>query len=157
MPVEYNWVGDDEDLAKLRRESRRGEWEAVGERQKRREKVREAEKDRGKLGWGGGNLIIPAPSQISEPRSWSMSWPVNTDNMLDNCSCLLLLHMFRIYSCSFFSPSSPSLPALLFSIWIWKVHCCFGNGINIFSGGALISLVAAILGVKCTGRGQHFS
>uniref|UniRef100_A0A669CEM8 Connector enhancer of kinase suppressor of Ras 2 n=1 Tax=Oreochromis niloticus TaxID=8128 RepID=A0A669CEM8_ORENI len=43
MPVEYNWVGDNEDLAKLKRESRRGEWEAVG----KREKEREEERDRG--------------------------------------------------------------------------------------------------------------
>lgn len=28
MPVEYNWVGDNEDLTKLTRESRRGMWEA---------------------------------------------------------------------------------------------------------------------------------
>lgn len=35
MPVEYNWVGDNEDLAKLKRESRRGEWEAVGERKRK--------------------------------------------------------------------------------------------------------------------------
>jgi hypothetical protein len=32
MPVEYNWVGDYEDPAKLKRESRRGEWEARMER-----------------------------------------------------------------------------------------------------------------------------
>uniref|UniRef100_A0A8C4P178 Connector enhancer of kinase suppressor of ras 2 n=1 Tax=Dicentrarchus labrax TaxID=13489 RepID=A0A8C4P178_DICLA len=35
MPVDYNWVGDNEDLAKLKRESRRGEWEAVGERKRK--------------------------------------------------------------------------------------------------------------------------
>lgn len=29
MPVEYNWAGDGDDLAKLKRESRRGEWEVV--------------------------------------------------------------------------------------------------------------------------------
>lgn len=48
MPVEYNWVGDNEDLAKLKRESRRGEWEAVGERKRKggRER-RETERDRG--------------------------------------------------------------------------------------------------------------
>lgn len=27
MPVEYNWTADGDDLAKLKRESRRGEWE----------------------------------------------------------------------------------------------------------------------------------
>lgn len=27
MPVDYNWAGDNEDLGKLKRESRRGEWE----------------------------------------------------------------------------------------------------------------------------------
>lgn len=48
MPVEYNWVGDNEDLAKLKRESRRGEWEAVGERKRKggRER-RDTERDRG--------------------------------------------------------------------------------------------------------------
>lgn len=47
MPVEYNWVGDNEDLAKLKRESRRGEWEAAGEinRKGGRER-REEERDR---------------------------------------------------------------------------------------------------------------
>lgn len=44
MPVEYNWAGDSEDLAKLKRESRRGEWEAVGEGKKK-----EGGRDRGKL------------------------------------------------------------------------------------------------------------
>lgn len=45
MPVEYNWAGDSEDLAKLKRESRRGEWEAVGERKRKggREGQRQAE------------------------------------------------------------------------------------------------------------------
>lgn len=38
MPVEYNWAADGDDLAKLKRESRRGEWE--GERQGRRERGR---------------------------------------------------------------------------------------------------------------------
>lgn len=37
MPVEYNWADDSEDLAKLKRESRRGEWEAAGEREEKRE------------------------------------------------------------------------------------------------------------------------
>lgn len=44
MPVEYNWVGDNEDPAKLKRESRRGEWEAVGERERKR--GRETERDK---------------------------------------------------------------------------------------------------------------
>lgn len=43
MPVEYNWVGDNEDVAKLKRESRRGEWEAVGEREKKKGKSTEKE------------------------------------------------------------------------------------------------------------------
>lgn len=40
MPVEYNWAADGDDLAKLKRESRRGEWEGGGgerEERKRRE------------------------------------------------------------------------------------------------------------------------
>lgn len=51
MPVEYNWVGDNEDLAKLKRESRRGEWEAVGERKRkkgRQRERRETERDGGR-------------------------------------------------------------------------------------------------------------
>lgn len=43
MPVEYNWVGDNDDLAKMKRESRRGEWEAVGEREKKKGKNRKKE------------------------------------------------------------------------------------------------------------------
>lgn len=43
MPVEYNWVGDNEDLAKLKRESRRGEWEAVGEGERKEGRHREKE------------------------------------------------------------------------------------------------------------------
>lgn len=48
MPLEYNWVGDNEDLAKLRRESRRGEWELVGDKK--------MDKEPGKDGrsWGEG-------------------------------------------------------------------------------------------------------
>lgn len=72
----------------------------------------------------GGYLIISSPSQISEPKSRRMSWPVKTDNMLDISSCLYLLHMFIIYHCSFF-PFIPlslfpslSLPALL-SLCVW--------------------------------------
>lgn len=42
MPLEYNWAGDNEDLAKLKRESRRGEWEAVGERKKKRRQRKDA-------------------------------------------------------------------------------------------------------------------
>lgn len=41
MPVEYNWAGDGEDLVKLKRESRRGEWEAAGVRRGRRKGGRE--------------------------------------------------------------------------------------------------------------------
>lgn len=37
MPVEYNWAADSDDLAKLKRESRRGEWEGGREERKRRE------------------------------------------------------------------------------------------------------------------------
>lgn len=46
MPLEYNWVGENEDLAKLKRESRRGGWEGrdgeetdqwVGEREEGRD------------------------------------------------------------------------------------------------------------------------
>lgn len=36
MPVEYNWAADGEDLVKLKRESRRGEWEAEGTRRRRK-------------------------------------------------------------------------------------------------------------------------
>lgn len=52
MPVEYNWVGDNEDLAKLKRESRRGEWEAVGERKRKGE----AEKGGGQRGTAGAEV-----------------------------------------------------------------------------------------------------
>lgn len=45
MPLEYNWAGDNEDLAKLKRESRRGEWE--------RENEKEAEKGRRERGTEG--------------------------------------------------------------------------------------------------------
>lgn len=45
MPVEYNWVGDNEDLAKLKRESRRGEWEAVGEKEREEKKGRHRKKE----------------------------------------------------------------------------------------------------------------
>lgn len=47
MPLEYNWVGDSEDLAKLKRDSRRGEWEALGERKKGSGERQEEESDRG--------------------------------------------------------------------------------------------------------------
>lgn len=53
MPVEYNWVGDNEDLAKLKRESRRGEWEAVGERKRKGDRERE-EGDRERQSKQGG-------------------------------------------------------------------------------------------------------
>lgn len=36
MPVEYNWAADGDDLAKLKRESRRGEWEGGGGREERK-------------------------------------------------------------------------------------------------------------------------
>ena len=66
MPVEYNWVGDNEDLAKLKRESRRGEWVAVGERKKTVAKkggrAREGQRELRRV---GGYLIISSPSQIS--------------------------------------------------------------------------------------------
>ena len=45
MPVEYNWVGDNEDLAKLKRESRRGEWEAVGERKRKGRQRKEGDRE----------------------------------------------------------------------------------------------------------------
>lgn len=45
MPLEYNWVGDNEDLAKLKRESRRGEWEEVGERKKRGRQITGGERE----------------------------------------------------------------------------------------------------------------
>lgn len=36
MPVEYSWAADGEDLVKLKRESRRGEWEAAVTRSRRK-------------------------------------------------------------------------------------------------------------------------
>lgn len=41
MPVEYNWAADGDDLAKLKRESRRGEW--GGGRREREGRQGEAE------------------------------------------------------------------------------------------------------------------
>lgn len=45
MPVEYNWAADGDDLAKLKRESRRGEWqgESEGGRTEREGRQGEAE------------------------------------------------------------------------------------------------------------------
>lgn len=63
------------------------------------------------LRWVGGDLIISSPSQISQPKSRRISWPVKTDNMLDISSCLYLLHMFIIYHSS---PPSSSLSLFLF-------------------------------------------
>lgn len=48
MPVEYNWAGDGDDLAKLKRESRRGEWEVVGGR--KREGERQGKDGKGSRG-----------------------------------------------------------------------------------------------------------
>lgn len=53
MPVEYNWVGDYEDSAKLKRESRRGEWEAGMEREgeiKREGRQKERERREKEMG-----------------------------------------------------------------------------------------------------------
>lgn len=64
----------------------------------------------------------PHPSQMSEPKTRRISWPVKTDNMLDISPCLHRRHMFIIYhtpspeslSPSFFS--SHSLLCLFFSV-----------------------------------------
>lgn len=65
MPVEYNWTGDGEDLVKLKRESRRGEWEAAGVRRGRRKggrqgwvkRKRERERDADVSGWISHNIL----------------------------------------------------------------------------------------------------
>lgn len=86
------------------------QWEREKEKgRQRREGDREGQRE---LRWVGGYLIISSPSQISEPKSGRMSWPVRTDNMLDISSCLDLLHMFIIYHCSFFSPPSSLSPCV---------------------------------------------
>lgn len=46
MPVEYNWAADGDDLAKLKRESRRGECE--GRREEGREAGKKKKGGRGK-------------------------------------------------------------------------------------------------------------
>lgn len=72
MPVEYNWVGDYEDSAKLKRESRRGEWEAGMEREgeiKREGRQKERESSRGEWveishNWARDGFST-SPSQMS--------------------------------------------------------------------------------------------
>lgn len=58
MPVEYNWGGDGEDLVNLKRESRRGEWEAVGARRRKggRERMEE-QREAGVSGWLSHNIL----------------------------------------------------------------------------------------------------
>lgn len=103
MPVEYNWAADGEDLVKLKRESRRGEWEAVENKEKKKGRQKKdggRERDAEVSGWIPHNILTL--SDLHAKKSGRMSWPVRTDNMLDISFCLRILHMFVIRHCSLF-------------------------------------------------------
>lgn len=154
MPVEYNWVGDNEDLAKLKRESRRGEWEAERER----EKEREAHKEGGQRGTEetgvGGYLIISSPSQISEPKAgWAglsklitcwISFHASISSMYVRNLTLLL---------SSLHPSVFLAVTLALSVF---GDCCFGSSRNIFPGFHIL-LPIFEPGGKWSGRRLNFT
>lgn len=109
----------------------------------------------------GGYLIISSPSQISEPKSRRMSWPVRTDNMLDISSCLDLLHMFIIYHCSFFSPPSSLSPCVspflalscaVFSLFGYKKYTVALATVEIYPEIFHILSATVELGGKWSGR-----
>lgn len=117
MPVEYNWAADGEDLVKLKRESRRGEWEAEGARRRRkggRKKDGGRERDADVSGWISRNVFTLSDHRAK--KSGRMSWPVRSDNMLVINFCLRVLRVFVIRRCSL----PPFLPLSAFSPFIFK-------------------------------------
>lgn len=122
MPVEYNWVGDYEDSAKLKRESRRGEWEAGMEREgeiKREGRQKERDKAAEVSGWisliiGPGTSFLPPHLRCLSQGTRRLSGHVRQGSVHDryDTELAILLFICPSFPVSSLCVSQLVLPAL---------------------------------------------